>query len=605
MPINIEVESFRMTNDTFKILNRKTISMRRIISGFTVLLAILIFQLPVAAKDQTRPLIFVPGIAGSTLAAKGNMIWGSRHSLNRSNFVKLDLLPKNGRPEPLVANDVLRKVPLLFGGLVSVGIYSSLIEFLEQKLGYKEGESLFVFPYDWRRTNFSTAYRLAKYIESKVGDRKYDLIAHSMGGIVTRLMLAGGSSGGVCEGSQSKSLLLKDIGSNELNTLCNTIYGPSPSELKAIGSWPSKYYVGPYDVAENLNTYIEIAVPHKGSNNIVGTYMEGWGGLSRLLAGGRVTIQSVLLSMGSPIELAPVYENCCAVGRAGHSGNRPLRTLDQKLMFDWWGHKILGFGIKPCPYHRCQDRKRILAASLEARRSISNIVDSQIPSNVKRLAVFFGMDVKNTKLVHYVARKSLGNGKGITFRESRQGDGTVPRPSAVAPESFPRHDVQQVVAARLSHPFIFESDALRDQIKYAILNPVQGRVIKVAGEVDRVGGSVVNSSAAHINPSIALSRESLNIQVSITTGDPIDAVKLAAESFSARLRSASSAEILRTVELKIDQGATLESNGELALVATFNAPDKADIYVVEIMHVLRDGNADPLEKTLLSVISSE
>jgi len=55
--------------------------------------------------------------------------------------------------------------------------------------GYEPGKSLFTFPYQWRNDNKYTAGLLANKInevKAKSGSNKVDIIAHSMGGLVTR-----------------------------------------------------------------------------------------------------------------------------------------------------------------------------------------------------------------------------------------------------------------------------------------------------------------------------------------------------------------------------------------------------------------------------------
>ncbi len=155
------------------------------------------------AKDRKgkRPIIIVPGILGSEIVNKdtGEKVW---FSLGRSKDddlrLPVALNPKASR-DNLVPGDVLRRVELKL--LPDVKVYQKLIETLQTYGGYEEAkwdeppESLddkfFVFPYDWRRDNVETAHLLLEKIDklrrdTKQADAKFNLLAHSMGGLVSR-----------------------------------------------------------------------------------------------------------------------------------------------------------------------------------------------------------------------------------------------------------------------------------------------------------------------------------------------------------------------------------------------------------------------------------
>jgi len=130
-------------------------------------------------------VVFVPGIMGSTLRLGSDVIWpGSASSL----LLEYKLMPDLLRPE-LVATDVLRT----FAGVYS--IYDPILNDLEA-CGFSEigaPKTLYIFPYDWRKSNYEAAAALAKTIDDiraeHGSDLKITLIAHSMGGLVSRCYL--------------------------------------------------------------------------------------------------------------------------------------------------------------------------------------------------------------------------------------------------------------------------------------------------------------------------------------------------------------------------------------------------------------------------------
>lgn len=94
-------------------------------------------------------------------------------------------------------------LPLVFG-TINIGFYSGLIDFLvgersifdsaaqREILGnYTEGTDLFVFAYDWRRSNFANAVLLNDFVRANIpAGEDFDIVAHSMGGLLTRAFLS-------------------------------------------------------------------------------------------------------------------------------------------------------------------------------------------------------------------------------------------------------------------------------------------------------------------------------------------------------------------------------------------------------------------------------
>lgn len=137
---------------------------------------------------MTEAVILIPGIMGSVLKDGDSIIWpGNPLELVLPYGHMNELL----KPD-LVASDVIRNFSIS-------SQYSDLIDSLEQ-CGFCENCSiptLKVFPYDWRKDNSHAALGLANCIDDLVeslgNDCEISLVAHSMGGLVSRYYLESGS----------------------------------------------------------------------------------------------------------------------------------------------------------------------------------------------------------------------------------------------------------------------------------------------------------------------------------------------------------------------------------------------------------------------------
>lgn len=199
-----------------------------------IVLLILSTGIPARAEPE-RPLIIIPGIVGSELSNEvSEVIWGRVSSLRPSNFSALNLLPEEGAPVALTPTDALRSVPLLFG-TINVGVYSEIIDFLKGEtsifdtaarreiLGeYTEGEDLFVFAYDWRRSNFANAVLLNSFVAKNIPEAQdFDIVAHSMGGLLTRAFLSDIRPQDFCTDHEKASPLPPE----EREAACHAAYG--------------------------------------------------------------------------------------------------------------------------------------------------------------------------------------------------------------------------------------------------------------------------------------------------------------------------------------------------------------------------------------------
>jgi hypothetical protein len=168
---------------------------------FTLSSILLIAGLALAVNAQAtgkHPVIVIPGIQGSEIidAARKN-VWFSIHR-GKPDDLRLPIGSTNlaGNRDSLKAGDVIRKVDLKL--LPDIEVYQSLIDALQSK-GYHEAtwnspkaaDVFYLFAYDWRRDNVENARLLMQRMEAvkrrlRMPRLKFDVIAHSMGGLIAR-----------------------------------------------------------------------------------------------------------------------------------------------------------------------------------------------------------------------------------------------------------------------------------------------------------------------------------------------------------------------------------------------------------------------------------
>lgn len=146
-----------------------------------------------------RPVIIIPGISGSQLVnpKTGKNVWFSVKR-DKDDDLRLPMTHANlaRNRDSLRVGDIIREVELPV--LPDIEVYKLLIDALKAR-GYTEatwanpkGQDVFyVFPYDWRRDNVESAHLLIRRMASakqalKRPDLKFDILAHSMGGLVAR-----------------------------------------------------------------------------------------------------------------------------------------------------------------------------------------------------------------------------------------------------------------------------------------------------------------------------------------------------------------------------------------------------------------------------------
>jgi pimeloyl-ACP methyl ester carboxylesterase len=158
----------------------------------------------VRERKGKRPVIVIPGILGSRIVNRttSEVVWPSvfRSDVDGLSLPTTPDLAANR--DELVAARIIEAAQLAGKFGPEVYVYYYLIRALEDYGGYREGDwanppeggdqdTFYVFAYDWRRDNVESARLLVKRVEAlklKLGrpDLRFNIVAHSMGGLVAR-----------------------------------------------------------------------------------------------------------------------------------------------------------------------------------------------------------------------------------------------------------------------------------------------------------------------------------------------------------------------------------------------------------------------------------
>ena len=168
-------------------------------------------QTAVAEPKKGRlPVIIIPGLIGSELINKntGDKVWFDLLRA-KDDDLRLPISPDlKANRDNLVPGDILRKIQLI-RLTPEIEIYQKLIESLQAD-GYTENkidapfesgyaDTFYVFAYDWRLDNVGNAQILLQKIDElrtklKRPNLKFNIIAHSMGGLIARYALMYGKA---------------------------------------------------------------------------------------------------------------------------------------------------------------------------------------------------------------------------------------------------------------------------------------------------------------------------------------------------------------------------------------------------------------------------
>jgi pimeloyl-ACP methyl ester carboxylesterase len=159
-----------------------------------------------AQGGDLTPVVVVPGIMGSALCRPdGTRVWlNLRNAIGHFDLSLPLTLPLCDSKDDLVPSDLLvgtdARVPRMFGFTE----YFDLLEILEAA-GFRlagtatdDDPAYHIFTYDWRRDLVEAARRLHDMLERLADERgdpdgRFNLVAHSMGGLVARYYLRYGT----------------------------------------------------------------------------------------------------------------------------------------------------------------------------------------------------------------------------------------------------------------------------------------------------------------------------------------------------------------------------------------------------------------------------
>lgn len=293
-----------------------------------------------SAKART-PLVFVPGMMGSRLCranpgkpSEPEVVWGTLGALLKFPTIRVSH-DRTQAADDIKPCGLVREIVYL--GPLKQDVYAPVIKHLEA-VGYREGRDLFVFDYDWRRSVFDNAQALDRFVREKAGNKRVDILAHSMGGLVARIY---------------------------------TIQDGGP---------------------ERVARLISAGPPFYGSVKVYETVEKGWGALN-VAMGGLAAFRRTMLSFPSVFELMPRYDGCC-------DGNgAPAFTPsvgDRWHALGWDGVDTATMPNLPATFTRIKALENIVATPLPA--GIEDVVLLGIDQRTSQRVGF--EQSRNTTILH-------------------------------------------------------------------------------------------------------------------------------------------------------------------------------------------------------------
>jgi pimeloyl-ACP methyl ester carboxylesterase len=345
-------------------------------------------QIFASARTRTgkRPVIVIPGILGTELInpKTGKIVWPSAFRTDE------DVLPIGPdlatNRDDLVPGRILETVRLA-RILPEVYVYRDLLDALRRYAGYREAtwedpgsngdrDVFYVFAYDWRLDNVTNARKLIQSIERlkqrlQRPDLKFNIVAHSMGGLIARYA---------------------------------AMYGDAdlpPDGVTLHPTWPG---------AAHISKIVMIGTPNEGTSDAFATLVEGYSiteGLRR-----RVPLLNKL-SAGDAARTPSVFQLM--------PHRQSSRFLDENLqpvdvdLYDPENWKRYGWGaLTSAEFRRrhngsLEDLEAYLANTLKRARRFHDALDAVESSESPVILLAIGGDCEETLNAPVILRDEKSN----------------------------------------------------------------------------------------------------------------------------------------------------------------------------------------------------
>lgn len=380
------------------------------------------------------PVIIIPGIIGSELINKdtNDVVWfGIRRASTDDLRLPISTNIAENR-DNLIPRDILRSVKL-FKFLPETEIYERLTNTLETAGGYAEGkwdaptetgyeDTYYVFPYDWRRDNVENARLLIRRIDElkiklKKPNLKFNIIAHSMGGLIARYAAKYGNA-----------------------------------DLPAGGRMPRATWAG----AAEINKIFLLGTPNEGSISTLDSFVNGLG----LLSASRINLPFVQdLSKYDVFTIPAAYQLLPHTGtvRAFDENLKPLKIdLFDPLTWEKYGWTAYSDPKFAREFSEAEqkDAKQYFRLTLNRAKRLQDALDSNIGAKSSVSLYFLGSDCKPTLDAMVIYRNAKKNRWETLFR----------------PESFQRGNGTKVSAEAMKKLFYSPGDSVVTQRSFLGVN---------------------------------------------------------------------------------------------------------------------------------------